>query len=145
MKVNNKQKRHKRHDETMSAVVYSIVSDIYTHLHIRVYVHMYVCILVSTFMHAQLVSFIFFCVFFLVLLFFDCLYKNVRCLFIQNCMHIIQSIYLILYMCLSPFPLLHRLSVFPLLPPYLPCGFLLFRQPGKQRNQMNNCKFCCAR
>lgn len=51
-------------------------------------------------MHAQLVSFIFFI--FLVLLFFDCLYKNFRCLFIQNCMHIIQSIYLILYMCLPP-------------------------------------------
>lgn len=88
----------------------------------------------STFMHAQLVSFFCFC--FLVLLFFDCLYKNVRCLFIQNCMHIIQSIYLILYMCLSrlsppPSTLRTRYNLpsflFP--PLYLPSGFYFFVNP----------------
>lgn len=141
MKVNNKQKRHKRHDETMSAVVYIVQYQIYTHIYIYTSVSLPLCML-------NLFRLFFFI--FLVLLFFDCLYKNFRCLFVQNCMHIIQSIYLILYMCLPPLPssplsALDTICRLSSSPPLLPCGFLLFRQPGKQRNQMNNCKFCCAR
>lgn len=45
MKVNNKQKRHKRHDETMSAVVYIVQYQIYTHIYIYTSVSLPLCML----------------------------------------------------------------------------------------------------
>lgn len=146
MKVNNKQKRHKRHDETMSAVVYSIVSDIYTHLHIRVYVHMYVCILVSLPLCMLNLFRLFFFVFFFWYYCFLIVYTKMFVVYLYKIACTSYNQFTLYCTCVFPPSLCSTDSPsFLFSPPYLPCGFLLFRQPGKQRNQMNNCKFCCAR
>lgn len=130
MKVNNKQKRHKRHDETMSAVVYIYkVSDIYTQIH-------------GSLPFCMLNLFRIFYFFFFCYYCFLIVYTKIFVVYLHKIACTSYINFTLNCTCVFTSPLPHNLASFSLflssIFPVLPCGC----QPGKQRNQMNNCKLC---